>query len=94
MVHEPALAGAVYTPTLLIVPHDADQSTAWLAEKVCVFRACRLTLAGVTVSAATTVTVELALFPPAVGVAVTVQVFGDEGAVNSPPEVMVPQDAV
>jgi len=81
MVHEPAVAGAVYTPALLIDPHDADQFTAVSAEKVWVFRACRLTFAGVMVSGATTVTVAVALFPPAVGVAVTVEEPGDEGAV-------------
>ena len=37
-------------------------------------RACRFAVAGVMVIAETTVTVALALFPPAVGVAVTVQV--------------------
>jgi hypothetical protein len=81
MVHEPAVAGAVYTPQLLIDPYEADQFTAVSVEKVWVFRACRLTFAGIMVNGATTVTVAIALFPPAVGVAVTALEPGDEGAV-------------
>ena len=80
-VQEPAAAGAVNRPEDEIVPQELVQLTGALAVNCCVFNACRLTLAGVTVSPAITATEAIAGLPPAVGVAVTLQDSGTSGAV-------------
>jgi hypothetical protein len=87
--------GAVNTPELVIDPHEADQVTGWLAVKVCVFKACRFTVEGVTVTEVLTVTVVLAVRAlPSVAVATTVHEFWVDGAVYIPPLAMEPQVVV
>jgi hypothetical protein len=94
-LQEFAELGAVNTPELVIDPHEADQVTGWLAVNVCVFKACRLTVEGVTVTDGFMVTVVLAVRAlPSVAVATTVQEPCADRALYAPLLVMDPQVAV
>ena len=94
IVQVPADAGAVNKPSAEIEPQEDDHETDWLALKDCVFRACRLTLAGVIMMGEVTVASVLAVFPlPSVAVAVIVQEPSLSGAVNRPDPVTDPHDA-
>jgi len=82
MVQLDVEGGAVNTPELETDPHEAPHVTAWLAEKDCVFSACRATLDGVMVIGELTATSVEAVAPlPSVAVAVTLQLSGTSGAV-------------
>ena len=94
-LHVFAELGAVNTPELVIDPHEADQVTGWLAVNVCVFKACRFTVGGVTVTEVFTVTLVLAVRAlPSVAVATTVHEPGVGAAVYAPLLAIDPQVAV
>jgi hypothetical protein len=87
MVQVLEVVGAVKRPLVLIVPQEADQVTAWLAENCFVAMACSAIVDGVMLSCAGSVIVAVveAVWPlPSVAVAVMVQEPVVAGAVNRP----------
>src|SRR4051812_40752506 len=94
MVHVAGEAGAVNRPLVLIVPQDAAQLTDIFAENCWVLPTVVVAPAGVMVIGEVMFTVVDAVPLPSVALPVTLHAGCDSGAVNNPPDEIVPHVAL